>query len=331
MLRRLANLLTGGYGALLCAYLLLRFWRGERSNYVDFLNHVMPGLAMPVLPLFLLALVRGDRARMLLFLPGMLTLLAQYDTRNRATASPAIVTEKLRQPITLLTFNLQGQRINIARLLKLTVAFEPDILCFQELTAPVAEALTAALHEQYPYEQVSTQGVTIHGVGSYSRFPLRDCELIKGDHGHLRATVVMGANGREFALYNVHPSPPGGLRNLRGFQPRYRRDEIETILARAGQETLPIVLAGDFNLTDRSADYRRLVSGYVDSFREAGFGARATFPDLGGIAPLLGGGWFGGLRLDYVFHSPDIQPVNAQVIPDAAGSDHRPVLVKLLI
>ncbi len=330
MLKRWGKWLVNGYGVMLALYLLLRAGRGERSQYVELLNHVMPGLALPVLPLFLWALIHGERARAALLLPGMIALLAQYDSRHPA----GIARGKEKRPavtaVSVLTFNLQGQRIRTVRLLQLIRELKPDVLCFQELTEPVAAALTEALHAQYPHEQVMTQGITIHGAGIYSRFPLVDCEALAGDHGHLRAIVVVD-EGQAFALYNVHPPPPGGLRNRRGFQPSLRRGEVDAILTRAVREILPVVLVGDFNLTDRTADYRQLTAHYTDAFFAAGRGPRATFPDLGGIVRPLGGSWFGGLRLDYVFHSPQIQAVSVRVIADAAGSDHRPVFALLAL
>lgn len=339
MLRRWSTLLVNGYGLMLGMYVLLRAARGERSHYVELLNHSMPGLALPTLPLFLLALLRRDRVRAVYMLLPILALLLQYNTRHSRSKARSAVTPRLNSDadqtgkgdvIKLLTFNMQGERARLPHLIELIRSFKPDILCFQELTEPAARALSEALGEDYPHQQIYTQGITIHGVGTYSRYPLNEREFIPADHGHLRAIVTPnGATNHDFVLYNVHPSPPGGLRNLRGFQPRYRRDEIDVILAHTENEKLPIVMVGDFNLTDRTADYYQITAHFDDAFREAGFGPRATFPDLGGIARPLGGPWFGLLRLDYVFHSHEIQALNVRVIPDAAGSDHRPVLAQL--
>ncbi len=342
MLRRLGTQLANGYGLMLTVYLLLRIVRGERSHYVELLNHSMPGLALPALPLMLLALLRRDRVRAVAMLLPVFALLMQYNTRHtrkKVQAAGAVrLQDRLdfsRNPdvITLFTFNMQGERARVLHLIELIRWHKPDILCFQELTEPAAQALSKALSDDYPHQQIYTQGVTIHGVGTYSRYPLNGREFIPADHGHLRAIVTLnnGSLDREFVLYNVHPSPPGGIRNLRGFQPRYRRGEIEVILTHAETETLPVVIVGDFNLTDRTADYFQITTHFDDAFREAGYGPRATFPDLGGIARPLSGPWFGLLRLDYVFHSRDIRALNVRVIPDSAGSDHRPVLAQLAL
>jgi endonuclease/exonuclease/phosphatase (EEP) superfamily protein YafD len=37
------------------------------------------------------------------------------------------------------------------------------------------------------------------------------------------------------------------------------------------------------------------------------------------------------VRLDYVFHNAHVRPLEARVWPDAGGSDHRPVLVRLAL
>ena len=42
---------------------------------------------------------------------------------------------------------------------------------------------------------------------------------------------------------------------------------------------LPILIAGDFNMTDQTDDYRRLTAKFSDTFREVGWGMGFTFPD----------------------------------------------------
>ena len=58
----------------------------------------------------------------------------------------------------------------------------------------------------------------------------------------------------------------------------------------------------------------------IDSFAESGSGLGLTFP-ANSFIPLA--------RIDYVFHSPDLHSLNAQVMPSNGGSDHYPVRVEL--
>jgi len=114
------------------------------------------------------------------------------------------------------------------------------------------------------------------------------------------------------------------------FDPSIRNREIDDILSRLENEAPPVILAGDFNMPDRSDDYRKISARFIDSYRAAGWGLGLTFPYSPGdhpvtqylrLTPLL--------RLDYVFHSAEWTTITARVWPDSGGSDHLPVYVAL--
>ena len=97
------------------------------------------------------------------------------------------------------------------------------------------------------------------------------------------------------------------------------REQIETILEAWGG-IQPAVLVGDFNARPGWRQIEDLLSaGWVDSWPEAGSGdgftARSNDPRH---------------RIDYVFHTPDIDALDAGVIQSQA-SDHLPVVVDLRI
>jgi endonuclease/exonuclease/phosphatase family metal-dependent hydrolase len=91
-------------------------------------------------------------------------------------------------------------------------------------------------------------------------------------------------------------------------------------------ETLPLITAGDFNLSDQDSSYRDLAARWHDAFRAGGFGLGTTYPvaralDLPSVFPPL-------VRLDYVWHSDDMLAVSASN-GAYVGSDHLPLLVEL--
>jgi endonuclease/exonuclease/phosphatase (EEP) superfamily protein YafD len=107
-----------------------------------------------------------------------------------------------------------------------------------------------------------------------------------------------------------------------------RQQELNSTLERSNKETFPVLIAGDFNMTDWAADYGRITARYVDSYREVGWGMGFTFPafsvtnpQLAFLPPLA--------RIDYVFHDRAFQVLEATVLPDTGGSDHHPLLVRL--
>ena len=147
--------------------------------------------------------------------------------------------------------------------------------------------------------------------------------------------------GRELVLYNVHLRSFGAvkpwedstvsvlrpstwspyLQRYRGVYAR-RGDEAAEIAERVAAETLPVVVAGDFNSTADNWSYRAL--------RTAGGVARTD-------AFQRAGGWRWGrtyharrpfVRIDYVLADPALAVVSAQTTP-VTFSDHRPVRVGL--
>lgn len=79
----------------------------------------------------------------------------------------------------------------------------------------------------------------------------------------------------------------------------------------------PLIVAGDFNLTQQSQAYRRDWSVYKNAFAEAGTG-------LGYTKSVA----FMGARIDHVIFSESYTVNHTQVLPKG-GSDHAPVLAEI--
>jgi endonuclease/exonuclease/phosphatase (EEP) superfamily protein YafD len=126
-----------------------------------------------------------------------------------------------------------------------------------------------------------------------------------------------------FTFYNVHPPSPGLTVDT-----RYRSLEITDLLDRFAGETTPLIVVGDFNLTDQSNDYARLTEVLTDSFREAGEGLGLTFPNLGYANPLLGAAP-PIIRIDYIFHDHHWRSLASRVYESSGMSDHYPVISTL--
>lgn len=163
----------------------------------------------------------------------------------------------------------------------------------------------------------------------------RDADVSQALRSHLRW------GGREFVVYNLHlrsfgaskPWEDAAVRltrpsTWRPYLNRYRGvyaqrgDETAEIAERIAQETLPVVIAGDFNSTADNWSYRALrIAGGVsrtDAFRAAGgwawgrtYHARRPF-----------------VRIDFVLVDPALEVVSARTTP-VTFSDHRPVRVGL--
>jgi endonuclease/exonuclease/phosphatase (EEP) superfamily protein YafD len=193
----------------------------------------------------------------------------------------------------------------------------PDAVVLVEMTAEWRRSLVG-LNREYPYHY-ETNGVGARGVNLWSRLPMKDVGVLPIDARQepaIQATLV-APQGRLLRLFGVHTSwpmaPPSAA----------RRNEQFELLARYARATtgLPLVVVGDLNVTPFSPHFRRLLAdGRLRSAAD-GFGWVPTWPSF--LLPA-------GIQIDHAL-------VNAAVTVKsfrsgaADGSDHRPIIVDLLL
>lgn len=281
-------------------------------------SSVMPGLLFPALPLALLAaLLRLPRAALALLPVGLAFGVIYGPWFAPRPVPPSIPTDAL----IVYTHNLHAMVDDLDDAEAGIRASRADVVALQELTEPAAATLGAALGDIYPYQELHTVDSSTRGGGILSRWPLREAEVWASSALQMRA--VIERPGGDFAFYGLHPPPPHWF--LRAFDDSARRAALDSAFERVAQETLPVVLAGDFNLTDQTSDYQRVLAhGLTDSFRAAGWGLGLTFGDFRRtFAPLVLLPPF--IRIDYVFAGAGFVPLEASVGPSALGSDHYPL------
>ena len=140
---------------------------------------------------------------------------------------------------------------------------------------------------------------------------------------------------REGVLYNVHLrsfgeqkpwqdrilpfEPDTWLPYLRRYRDafRARAADVEHIAGAIDEETLPVLVVGDFNSTANNWIYRRLRGARRDAFRIGGEGLGHTYR---ADQPLV--------RIDFILADPAWDVIGASVLP-VAFSDHRPVVARL--
>ena len=327
---RLINRIAGGfrdftlaliafYGFCATAYIALHILVGEQLSLVATLNNFMPLLLLPAIPLILLCFVLGRFRFSLVLAPAILMLVASYGSlllpghAHAATAG---------QPLTLLTYNLHGdwQPQGPTPVVGLIQQANADVVTVQELSPNVAEALEPL----YPYHALHTnKDSLVLGQGVLSRYPIvEDTYWVMG-LGMQR--VVLDVNGTRVTLYNVHVRNPfiSGVNGPR-VDVSLREWALDDLLHRVAKEKGPLILAGDYNMTDQTDSYKRVNALYHDTFREVGSWLGLTYPADRGMVPPLA-------RIDYVFHDDSVQSIAAHVWPTSGGSDHRPVWAQLSI
>jgi endonuclease/exonuclease/phosphatase family metal-dependent hydrolase len=173
-------------------------------------------------------------------------------------------------------------------------------------------------------------GSTVNGEALLSAYPIieqgivgADADAWAGVPRAIWARLDIGL-GRNLVVVVAHP-PPGRLctrqtfpRNCydtstRDSQIALVNDFVQPYLE-AGE---PLLLIGDFNVTEREPAYNDLSAGLVDSHRAVGSGIGATWrPKQIMSQP------FAILRIDYIFAGPGLTPISTGVDCTPRGSDH---------
>lgn len=328
--------LTLAYGLFLAVYRLaeavfgVAFLSGRLptiANWLALTATFEPLLVLPLLPLLGLmlmwrvygvALVLGVASLPFVFFYTPLFLPQTPPTPSGPT-------------LTVLTHNILAANQDTRRLGEAILAEQADVVALQELVANHANRLAPQLGPIYPHRVI----YSAQGLGVYSRYPLRDAQLLTlAPEMSYAVRATLDAPSGPLTIFNAHPRNPRiewntygrSLLYVANFDPS-RRDRAVAALTEAVERTSgPVIVLGDLNLPDRSVAYRQLTRRLRDAHREVGWGLGFTFPDTRpqGRATFL----FPILRIDYVLYSSELTALESRVGP-ASGSDHRPVIARL--
>ncbi|HEY0811769.1 MAG TPA: endonuclease/exonuclease/phosphatase family protein [Pseudonocardia sp.] len=215
--------------------------------------------------------------------------------------------------VTLASANVTGKAATLPALR----AVGADVLVVAENSKAVDKGLAAA----YPYH-VSRVGPS-PSVGVYSRFPLRLLQPPGPDLPGMRVAVDAPS---PFVLYALHVPRPwwGGVPGYQVSSEEHHRI-VTAVAAQAAREPGAVVLAGDFNSTDRGRDYRLLTdaTGLTDAMRDGWVGPtsvttwRLFLLRIDHI--LVTRGWCGDATGRFVLPQSDHDGITATIGPCASG------------
>lgn len=195
-------------------------------------------------------------------------------------------------------------------LLELLRREQPEVLYVSELTEDFDQALRAS--HQFPFAYSRPEYESPWGTGLYSTRPLIDPEFRPREFGCPTVVAAIEVDGQRVTIAGAHPVPPAGGRFT-----RLRDDLLEATARHLADQTVPVILCGDFNATPWSYAFRDLLSRSHLRDARQGFGLAPTWPRNN---PLL------RIPIDYVLVSSGVAVLSHR-IGASIGSDHFPVLV----
>jgi len=324
----------------LALFVVLWVLVGDRMWPLSVIGSFLPYLFAPVLLQLGMGLLTKAWHALRFSLPLALVALVAYGPLFIPHLPTAAAAESLR----VVTLNVNQYNRDLSRVEDWLRQQHPDVAFLQEIPMGMLLPITYTLGEEYPYiTTYQPQGQKFASV-LLSRFPLvTDFEMEASTPVYSLLRYAIRWNGQLVALYGVDTAPPLGavrfdlpLMNNRighyvmGYDPTNRDTALHNLLKAIQNEPLPMIVLGDFGLSDQSSLYGQYAAVLDDSYREAGYGLGSTWPlavtdDLMGTLPAI----FPALvRVDYIWHSAHFKAAQAAVGP-ALGSDHLPVVAQL--
>ncbi len=311
--QRLVSAAVYVYALTLTVYMGLRAIVPISLGGFDLIGVLMPIILIPSLLLLPLALLLRRWGIAALLIPPVLFFVLVYGT---AFASHSVEDEM--PDLTVLTFNSLAGNHDFEGIGALIREADADVVLLQEVSRYTTIALPDILADDYPYQSLHWDTTSRLGLGVFSRYPLLDEDYLAFQAQSSRLRFRVQISDQLVTIYTVHLANPFTQDSF--YDSAARTSGVDDLLTMLDDAHDPLLVAGDFNMTDFSPDYQRMTETLIDSFRESGSGLGLTFP-ANSPFPLA--------RIDYVFHSADMHSLRAEVVPSHAGSDHYPLRVEL--
>jgi vancomycin resistance protein VanJ len=229
--------------------------------------------------------------------------------------------------ISMLTWNVFAGNSRYDGIDRMLATRPADVVLLQE--ADSEKVNVGALATIYPYTLtgpddappgmifLSTFPILAHGMldGERTLWDIPRLLWVRLDLGNGGSVTVVGAHPMSAYIVGAGCTLPicysPGWRDK---QIEAMRDDFISPMVDSGDA---MIVAGDFNITEREPAYADLSRGLTDSWKAVGLGFGTTWrPEL------MMGQELGLLRIDYLFASPNVRPLAMSVDCAPRGSDH---------
>jgi len=310
---RLLLILLWVYSSWLLLWNVLRIWPGESWWAVALVNYFAFWFFITLLPIILITFILHRRYLFLVsLLAGLLLSIRFIPIFFNSSTGPEDT-----QSIKVMTFNVYKYNQDLEGILAVIKEEDPDILALQELTPFISEGLHRELGIIYPFHTLDS-ALPIEGQGLLSKFGLWEISDLP-DYRFLSAIAQSPIGNLQ--IVNVHAPKITPYRWSEGWEEQ--RDFVHDLLDQTRPIQTPVLLLGDFNTTSLSENYKLIREEYQDAFASSGSGLGFTYPareKLGIKLPMP------LIRIDYIFHSEELESFRTEVLKESSDSDHRPVV-----
>lgn len=298
---------------------LQQYLAPQRAGNLALLQVAAPYLFLPLLALAPIVFWRGPGTLRVAIAACCLLWIMRFGPRPpgpAAQATPAAVS------LAVMTWNVDYQNPRPDAIRQALLVTPARVVALQEAYADQI-ARDSAIAERFPY-QLPAGPATGSGTVLLSAYPFLATGPMYRDYPQVLWARLDLGQGRTITVVTAHPLPAlfSGCerRRLFCYRTSERDDELREVrrsvaplLAAGG----PLLLMGDFNVTDREPAYRELTPGLQDTALRAGTGLGTTW-----MPPLALGLRFPLLRIDYLLSSPGVRVVHTVVDCAPQGSDH---------
>lgn len=323
------------YLCFLFSWLALYLLSGDRFIAIALLNFVAIYLFLPLALVLLVAIACKSRWLGAGFLFGILALVLIWGDHF---IPKGIVNTSDDPKLTVMTYNVLAWHDQYEPIIETIRVEDPDVLLIQELNNGLADILQNELVQLFPFQVLAPED-NPEGIGVISKYPIRQGSAVLPQLWAGGPQILdLDWNGEQILLVNFHLTPTTGIFPIEEERARIRAREKEAELLNSliDQTDGAIIMGGDANMPFLSDAYKILTQDLVDVYRSTGSGLGHTFPgstlpesDRPHLGPLFVPAWL--MRIDYIFHSIDWVAVSAHTAQIDGVSDHRGVVVELVI
>ena len=229
--------------------------------------------------------------------------------------------------ITVMTSNVLKTKENADAVIASIKKANADVVAIQELNPVIAKSIQEELIAEYPY-QILEPSPSYDGMGLLSKYPLSPEDVVFSENWlvGIPQAYELDFDGEKILVINFHAIPPYESPEYFKLANNIRNDQVEELLSLIRKQEIPAIALGDLNATEKNEAYQLMTSQMFDTWREKGLGLGNTRINLVDYLPPK---WL--VRIDYVFHSQELETNTVEIGPWDGHSDHRPVVAELTL